>query len=238
MKIFNNQMLEGMKASTPIALGYFAVSFALGITAKQVGLNIIESGITSFLTVASAGQYAGFQAVMDHTPLLEVALIIFITNARYVLMSCAFSQKLDPSLPFYHRFFLAQGITDELFALAIQQKSYLSLSYFYSASFSSIVAWSMGTMLGVLFGNILPPLLVVSLGVALFGMFLAIIIPPAKNSKEVRMVVGGSFLSSLIAYYVTCTWQISSGFLFISLTILISSLAAIMFPVKEVCDDE
>ncbi|MBQ9827564.1 MAG: AzlC family ABC transporter permease, partial [Lachnospiraceae bacterium] len=172
---------EGIVAGIPIGLGYFAVSFSLGIAARGAGLSPVQGFIASILCLASAGEYVGFTLIAASASYIEVAIATFIANARYLLMSTSLSQRLHPDMPYRHRFFLAYGITDELFGIAVSREGYLNPYYSYGAFLPSMPLWAIGTALGIIAGNALPVGVVSALSVALFGMFIAIIIPPAKK---------------------------------------------------------
>lgn len=219
----------GLKNGIPIALGYFAVAFSLGIVASSAGLTAIQGFITSLLIYASAGESAGFTAIKECVPYIEIIMVTIVTNARYLLMSFALSQKINPKEKFIHRLLLGTFITDELFALAISQDGYAKPEITYGAALVSIPSWALGTALGIIMGNILPIRIVSALSVALYGMFLAIIIPPAKKDKVIAILIVVSFVSSYLLSRLT---NISSSMITIILTIVISSLAAIIFPVK------
>ncbi len=146
----------GIKDGIPIGLGYLAVSFSLGIAAKNAGLTPFQAFLSSALCNASAGEYAGFTLIAASAAFLEVALVTLIANARYLLMSCAMSQRIDPDMPFFHRFFLGFYITDELFGIAIARPGYLNPWYTYGAVLFASPCWAVGTALGALAGNLLP----------------------------------------------------------------------------------
>jgi predicted branched-subunit amino acid permease len=224
---------RGLKDGVPIGLGYFAVSFTLGIAARNAGFAAFPAMIASFTNFTSAGEFAAFSLIAAGAGYWEVAIMTLVVNARYLLMSCAMSQKLDPETPFYHRLLVAYGITDELFGISIAVEGKLNPYYTYGAMLLASLGWSSGTFLGVLMGNILPTRLVSALSVGLFGMFLAVIIPPARKSRVVAGLIGVSFLLSFVADRVSVFAAISSGARTIVLTVVISLAAAMLFPVKE-----
>lgn len=228
-----NVYLNGVRDGIPIALGYFAVSFTLGITMRNAGLNWVQGFFTSLLNNASAGEYAGISMIAAHAPYFETALMTLIANARYFLMSCAFSQKLSPDTSLWHRMLIGFDITDELFGISIAQKGYLDPSYYYGAMSISIPAWAIGTALGVIAGNVLPMKVVQALSVALYGMFLVIIIPPAKKNKIILVLVLISFALSYLCGVLPFVQTISEGTRTIVLTVLIAGVAATFFPHKE-----
>lgn len=225
--------LEGVKSGIPIALGYFAVSFSLGITARNAGVTPLQSMIISLLCNASAGEYAGFTVISTAATYIEMAIMIFIANARYILMSCALSQKLSPNMKFAHKLFIGFDLTDELFAISLARPGYLNPLYFYGAAAISIPAWAAGTALGAVAGDIIPEALVNALSVALYGMFLVVIIPPAKKNKVIALIISVCFILSYLFNRLEIFSGISSGTKTIILTIIISVAAALLFPVKE-----
>ena len=178
----NRDYLNGMKDGIPIGLGYFAVAFSLGIYAKSAGLSPLQGLVASFLNHASAGEYALSSAVMAKVTYVEIAIATLIINARYFLMSCALSQRFDEKTPFIHRFLVGFGITDELFGISIARSGTISPLYNYGAFSVAVPMWSIGTALGIIAGSVLPERIVSALSVALYGMFIAIIIPAARSS--------------------------------------------------------
>lgn len=228
-----NVFFEGIRDGLPIGLGYFAVAFSLGIVAQSAGLNATQGFIASFFNVASAGEYALFTSIQAGVTYAEVAIITLVVNARYLLMSCALSQKFDPATPFIHRFFVGFGITDEIFGISIARQGYIQPAYNYGAILISVPLWSLGTSLGIIAGNFLPVRVVSALSVALYGMFIAIIIPPAKKNLVIAIAVAVSFLTSYLCGIIPFVKDLSGGTRTIILTVLISSIVAIIKPVKE-----
>ncbi len=220
---------EGFKTGIPIGLGYFAVAFSLGIAAASAGLDPFQGFLTSAVMNASAGENAAFIAMKEAVPYLQMALITLVSNIRYVLMSFALSQKIDPKAKMIHRFLLGFFLTDEYFALAVCQEPYCDPFFSYGAISFAAPCWALGTALGILMGNILPARIVSALSVALFGMFLAIIIPPVRTSRPILILIVLSFVSSFLLSRFT---SLSQSTVTIVLTILISGLGAVLFPVK------
>lgn len=225
--------IEGLKDGFPIGAGYFAVSFSLGITAAGAGLTAFQGFLASVLTIASAGEYAGFRVIASAAPYLEMALVIFVANARYLLMSCAMSQRFSSTTSLFHKIAVGFGITDEIFAISISRQGFLSPYYNYGAMTASIPLWAIGTALGIVAGNILPRRIVSALGVCLYGMFLAVIIPPCKKSKVIAGIVILSFGLSFLFSKINWPFNFSDGTKIIVLTIVISSIAAVAWPVKD-----
>lgn len=225
--------VSGLKDGIPIALGYFAVAFSLGIVAKKAGLSPFQGFLSSMLNHASAGEYAEFTVIMAGAPYLEMAFVILITNMRYLLMSCALSQKFDSSIPYAHRLLVGFGITDEIFGISVGKPGLLNPFYTYGAMLIALPSWAFGTAMGVVAGNILPASLVSALSVALYGMFIAIIIPAAKASKIVGGVIVVSFLASFVVSRIPLFDGLSDSMKISLLTVLIAGAAAILFPIKE-----
>ena len=225
--------LEGVHDGTPIALGYFVVSFTLGIAARNAGLDPLQGFLASFFNNASAGEYAGFTVIAADAPYLEIILITLVANARYMLMSCALSQKFPAGTSIWHRIFVGFDVTDEIFGITIARKGLLNPYYNYGAMALALPGWAVGTALGVVAGNILPPSVVSALSVALYGMFLWVIIPPAKKNRIVGALVLASFALSYIASIAPMLSDFSSGTRTIILTILIAGIGATLFPIPE-----
>ena len=230
-----NKFSQGIKDGIPIALGYFAVAFSLGIVAANAGLNPFQGFLTSLLINASAGESAGFTAIGENIPYFQIIIVTIVSNARYILMSLALSQKIHPNSKFIHRLILGFYLTDEFFGLAISQDGYVDPSYTYGAVSIASPAWALGTAFGIIMGNILPIRIVSALSVALYGMFLAIIIPPAKKDKIVALLIVISFASSYILSRYT---DISSSLITIILTIVISLFGALLFPKGDDNDEK
>ena len=222
-----------MKDGIPIGLGYLAVSFSLGIMAKKAGLTPFQGFLASFLCNASAGEYAGFSIIAASATYIEMALAIFIANARYLLMSCALVQRFSPKTFIFHRLIMAFDITDEVFAISIARPGFLNPYYTYGAMTTTMPLWAIGTALGVMAGNMLPVRLVSAFSVALYGMFLAVIIPPARKDKIIAGIIVVCFTLSFLSCYIPFVKDMSDGTKTIVLTVLISTIAAIIFPHKE-----
>lgn len=229
---------DGSKDSVPIALAYFAVAFSLGIAARTVGMTPLQGFFYSFTNFTSTGEYAGFQLMAEKASYWAVFLMTLVVNARYILMGAALSQRIPENTPFWHRFLMAQGITDEIFAVSVHRTRPLTIWYSLAAILPADIGWSVGTALGLSMGNILPERLVMALGVALFGLFLGIIIPPAKEKRIVLGVIVVSFALSLLFAKVPPMSRLSSGNRIILLTILIAGAAAALFPVKDEPSEE
>ena len=232
---------RGMRDGLPIALGYFAVSFSLGIAAKNAGLTVFQGFLASLLNNASAGEYVGFVLIAANASFLETAILTLITNCRYLLMSCSLSQRFSPQTPFFHRFLIGYDVTDEIFAISVAHPYPLPPRYVYGAMLWALPGWACGTALGVAMGNILPSNIVSALSVALYGMFIAIIIPPARKNRVIAALVAVSFALSFAFSVLPYLKSLSEGIRIIILTVSISAFAAAVFPhneQEEACDDE
>ena len=233
MSLHKNALLEGFRDGIPIGMGYFAVAFSLGVAARNAGLSAFQGFLVSLFCNASAGEYAGFTVVAANGTYFEMVIMTLIANARYLLMSCSLSQKFSPDTTFYHRLLVGYDVTDEIFGITIARPGRLDPFYTYGAILIAAPCWSIGTALGVIAGNLLPLRVVSALSVALFGMFLAIIIPPARKNKVIACFVLLSFLSSYLASRLSFTAQLSAGSRTIILTIILSAMAAFLFPVSQ-----
>ncbi len=229
--------LKGMRHGVPIGLGYFAVAFTLGINAKAIGMTPFQSALMSFTMHASAGEFAAMTVIAAGSGYLEMAITQLVINLRYLLMSCALSQKVPEKLSLGHRFFLSYYITDEIFGISSTVEGKLNPWYSYGAASVASPGWVLGTFLGAVVGNILPTNIASAMSVALYGMFLAIIIPPARKHKVIAVIVVVSMLASygftklaeLLSEYVT----ISSGMRILILTVVIAGIAAYVRPIEE-----
>ena len=224
---------EGLRDGIPIAVGYLAVSFTLGIAAKNVGISALQATVMSLTNSTSAGQFAAISAISAGTTYVELAVMQFIINLRYMLMSCALSQKLDRKATLLQRLIMGGGITDEIFGISATRDGVLNPYYTYGAMSLAIPGWALGTFLGVVMGTVLPHKLVSALSVALYGMFIAIIIPPARKNRILSAIIVIAMLASLAFERLPVLSGISSGTKVIILTVVIAGIAALAFPVEE-----
>ena len=229
---------QGVKDGIPICLGYIAVSFTFGILASNAGLTTSQGTLMSATNYTSAGQFAALGLIVATATYFELAITQLVINLRYCLMSCALSQKLAAGTPLYHRFIMSAGVTDEVFALSVSVRGKLNPFYTYGLMTAALPGWVLGTLLGLVLGNVLPSRPLSALSVALFGMFIAIIIPPARQNKLLMgLIILSMIISSLFAVLPFLS-GISSGIKIIILTILIAGVAAVLFPVSEEVEDE
>ena len=224
---------KGIRDGIPIALGYFAVAFTLGIAAKKAGFTPLQAFVSSFTTNASAGQYAGIALIQAGAGLAEIAIMEAVANARYLLMSASLSQKFSPDTPFIHRLLVGYDVTDEIFGISVTVPGYLNPFYSYGAMTMALPGWALGAMLGVLFGTILPSRVVSALGVGVYGMFIAIIVPPAKKDRVLAFLVLAAMAASYALTAAPVFQGLTPGMRVILLTVLVSGFAAVFFPVDK-----
>ena len=223
------KFLEGLRDGLPIALGYLAVSFGIGISCHAAGITALQGFLMSLFNNASAGEYGGITVITENAGVWMMVLMTLIINARYMLMSCALSQKLSPDTPLGVRMLIGFDVTDEVFGIAIAQEGLLNVWYFIGAMCAALPGWSLGTLFGALAGNVLPVWAMNGFSVMLYGMFLAIIMPEGEEEPRCARVhrrelcversCGQSFFRTL-----------SGGMRILLLTIFISAAAAILFP--------
>ena len=223
--------MRGLRDGIPIGLGYFAVGFTLGIAAREAGITAFQMGLMSLMMHASAGQFAVITIIAGQSGYVAMVLTQLVVNIRYLLMSCALSQKISPRTSLPRRMLMAYFVTDEIFGISSSVKGTLNPFYNYGAATVASPGWVIGTFLGVLVGNILPPSMVSALSVALYGMFLAVVIPAAKEDRAVAMVVLASMAGSLVFTYLPLLRDISGGTRIIILTVVIAAAAAVIRPV-------
>lgn len=231
-------IIHGLHDGIPIAMGYFAVAFSLGIIAAKAGLTAAEGFVTSFFTRASAGEYGTWTLVAVQAAYVEVIAMGLVTNLRYMLMSAALSQKIAPGTSWLHRLLMACCITDEVFGISIAHPGYTPPAYTYAAALISTLFWATGCAVGILAGSLLPPAMVTALSMSLYGMFLAIIIPPAHQDRNVLYALAVSVVLSGLCAVMPITAEWSSGMRTVVLTIVISAIFAWFKPIKTDDDGE
>lgn len=225
---------KGFKNGIPIFLGYLAVSFTFGIAARENGISVLQAILISATNLTSAGQFAAIGVIVSSASYIEMALTQLVINLRYCLMSSSLSQRFDENTKMIHRFLISFGVTDEVFGVAsVYQGENVPPAYCYGLITAAFPGWVLGTALGAVSGDILPPAILSALGVALYGMFIAIIVPPTKSNKVLLGIVFISMLLSLGFAITPILSEISSGFRVIILTLIIAGAAAYFFPVKE-----
>lgn len=231
--MIHNKIQRGIRDGIPIAVGYFSVSFTFGMMAVQSGISPFHAVLISLLNLTSAGQFAGLTVIVSNASLMEMALTQLVVNIRYALMSVSLSQKLDDSVKMRSRLLIAYGNTDEIFAVASSKPGTVGAKYLYGLILLPVLGWGGGTLAGAVASTLLPGTVISALGVALYGMFIAIVVPPAKEHKEVRTVVLIALLLSCAFYYLPVLRQVSSGFMIIICTVAAAAVGAVLFPLKE-----
>lgn len=229
---------KGFKLGIPIGIGYFSVSFAFGMMAVAGGLPPSLALLISMTNVTSAGQFAGVKVIGASGSYLEMALTMLMINARYFLMSLSLSQKVSKKLTRLQRALMSFAVTDEIFAVASMELGEVTGWYWGGLMLAPYIGWSGGTLAGALISGILPPSLQDALGIALYGMFIAIIIPAAKHSKAIVMTILLAVGISCILFYVPAFSQISSGFAVIIVTLIAAGVMAVIAPIEQQEDKE
>ena len=233
------KFLYGLHDGIPIGLGYLAVSFGLGISCRTAHISPFQGFLLSLLNNASAREYGGITVIAGDAGFLMMVLMMLVVNARYMLMSCALSQRLSPKLPLIHRLVMGFYSTDELFAITVAQPElYVNPWYTYGAVVIASPCWALGTALGIIAGNLLPLRLTSAFSVALYGMFLAVIVPPARKSRVIAGLILVCFAASYAASALPLLSGLSAGMRTILLTVILSAAAAALFPVEQKKEDE
>lgn len=227
----NNRFRHGLRDGVPICLGYFAVSFAFGIFATGAGLSIWEAVLLSMTNVTSAGQLAAVPIIATGGSLIELAVTQLVINLRYALMSLSLSQRLAPAVRLLDRFTVSFVNTDEVFAVSSAQPEPLGPRYLYGLILTPYLGWTSGTLVGAVAGNLLPPFVISALGIAIYGMFIAIIIPVAKESRPTALCILVAVVMSCAFYYIPALSFVSGGFAVIICAVLASALLAWLAPI-------
>ena len=224
---------EGLKAGFPICIGYFSVSIAFGLSCVQMGMPAWLAVLTSLTNLTSAGQFAGATLLMAHANYLEVMITLFVINMRYFFMSFSVSQKLAKDFPIRKRWIAGFGVTDEIFAVSMQREKELTFPYMLGLMLTPIAGWTLGTVVGAVATSVLPTVLTDAMGIALYAMFIAIVVPPAREEKNVLIAVVMAIVASYLFAYLPGLRNLSSGWATIIITVSVSLVAAVMFPVVE-----
>ena len=224
---------QGIKDGIPICLGYFSVSMAFGLTTVLSGMPLWSAVAISLSNLTSAGQFAGVNILLAQGTMIELIMTTLIINIRYFLMSLSVSQKIKPSVKMKQRLAIAYGITDEIFAVSMQHKGDLTGSYMFGMILTPVLGWTGGTLFGAVASSFLPDALTNAMGIALYGMFIAIIIGPAREEKSVMFTVILAIVASIAFAYLPGLEKLSGGWSIIIITLLVSGIAAWLFPMKE-----
>lgn len=228
-----NSFKKGLKDGLPIGLGYFSVSFTFGMMAVSAGIPVWAAVLISMTNLTSAGQFAGLSIITGAGSLVEMAMTQLVINARYSLMSLTLSQKMEKRFSIPKRLIAAFSNTDEIFAVAVNQGKEIGAKYYSGLSIIPYAGWTLGTLFGAVAGGFLPPVVNDALGLAIYAMFIAIIIPPAKKSAPIRLVIFAAVILSCLFYFVPFLKNVSSGFSIIICAVAASIIAAIVNPVND-----
>ena len=228
-----SEFKQGLKDGIPIALGYLSVSFSIGIMVLAGGMSVFQGALMSLTNVTSAGQFAGIRIIVASGTILELVMTEFIINLRYALMSLSLSQKLSDKVSFWQRLVIAFANTDEIFAVAMAHQKSLTFPYMVGLQSLPIVGWVSGTVLGAVAADLMPASLSTALGVALYGMFIAMVIPAAKKARPVLIVSALAVIFSCILYYVPIFNNVSDGISIIISTVLAAGIGSVLFPVSD-----
>ena len=228
-----SDLRQGIRHGIPIGLGYLSVSFAFGMKAVGDGLTVLQAVLISMTNLTSAGQIAALPLMVGGASLAEMALTQLTINLRYALMSLSLSRKLDGSMGTLQRLIFSFANTDEIFAVSSSQPGKVGKHYLYGLMLAPWIGWSLGTFLGAAAGTLLPVFVRTALGIAIYGMFLAIILPPARKNGHVCFVVLVAVALSLCFHYIPGLNQVSSGFVIIICGVLAAAAGAWLFPAEE-----
>lgn len=228
-----NSFKKGLKDGLPIGLGYFSVSFTFGMMAVSAGIPVWAAVLISMTNLTSAGQFAGLSIIAGAGSLVEMAMTQLVINARYSLMSLTLSQKMEKRFSIPKRLIAAFSNTDEIFAVAVNQGKEIGAKYYSGLSIIPYAGWTLGTLFGAVAGGFLPQVVNDALGLAIYAMFIAIIIPPAKKSAPIRLVIFAAVILSCLFYFVPFLKNVSSGFSIIICAVAASIIAEIVNPVND-----
>lgn len=232
------QFLQGIRDGSAIGIGYFSVSFTFGIAAVSSGLVWWQALAVSVMNLTSAGQFAGITIMAAAGSYIEMAVTQLIINLRYALMSISLSQKVDKDFSAGKKMLLGFAVTDEIFAVAMSREGEVSSRYFWGLSVLPFLGWNFGTLTGAVLGDVLPEDIASALGLAIYGMFIAIVVPVAKENRHIlKMVLFAVILSSCL-YYIPVLNQISDGFAIILSAVISSAVGAWLFPIREENQEE
>ena len=233
-----NSFKKGLRDGMPICLGYLSVSFAFGIFATGLGLSILETVMISLFNLTSAGQLAGAPIVASFGSIPELVISQLVINLRYALMSVTLSQRLGESVRVRDRFIIAFGNTDEVFAVSVANKANVGRRYMFGLIIPPILGWTFGTLFGALAGNVLPDVVTGALGIAIYGMFIAIVTPFFKSGRVGVLCILSSIAASCLFYYLPVLNKIPAGFVIIICAVSVSALFALVAPIPDEEVDE
>ncbi len=229
----SKNFLNGIKDGLPVCIGYLAVAFAFGISAVSQGLTGVQATLISMTNVTSAGQLAAVPIIMSNEAFYELALSQLIINLRYALMSVSLSQRFDKSVTTFDRFVFSFVNTDEVFAIGASNPELLNRKYMYGLILTPYLGWSIGTIIGAVAGSILPQVLINALNLAIYGMFIAIVVPAAHGNKNILLCVAISVALSCCFKYIPILSKVQSGFAIIICALAAACIMAAVAPTGE-----
>ena len=228
-----NEYNEGLKAGIPVVFGYVPVGFAFGVTAAAGGIPPWIVVLISLTNFTSAGQLMGATLIVAGASIFEIAVTTLIINIRYIIMSMSFSQRIRPDMPVARKMISAMAITDEIFTIASLKKGEVTFKYTFGLVTGPYIAWSFGTYLGASVTDLLPMAFQTSMGIALYAMFRALIIPASRESKAVMLVAGSAVLMACVFRMIPFFSELSAGYVIIICTVAAAALGARFFPVRQ-----
>lgn len=228
-----NEYRTGVRRGLPVGMGYFSVSFGFGAMAVAQGLKALEATLISVTNLTSAGQFAGLTLIVASATLWEMVLTQLVINSRYALMSLALSQRMGERIGFLPRLLIAFFNTDEIFALAMDRKAPLTVPFLLGLGTLPLIGWSMGTLCGALAGSVLPEDIRAALGVMLYGMFIAIVVPPAKSDRKILAAVVLALTCSSLFAWVPLLQKVSPGISIVVCTVAAAAVCGWLFPIPE-----
>lgn len=232
------QFIQGIRDGSAIGIGYFSVSFTFGIAAVASGLDWWQALAVSVMNLTSAGQFAGITIMAAAGSYIEMAVSQLVINLRYALMSISLSQKVDREFTAGKKMVLGFAVTDEIFAVAMSREGEVSSRYFWGLSVLPFLGWNFGTLTGAVLGDVLPDRIVSALGLAIYGMFIAIVVPAAKENRHILKMVLLAVALSFALYYIPVLNGISGGFAIILCAVIASAVGAWLFPLQEAAEEE
>jgi len=228
-----NEYRTGVSRGLPVGLGYFSVSFGFGAMAVAQGVSAAKATLISATNLTSAGQFAGLTLIVAAATLWEMVLTMLVINSRYSLMSLALSQRMGERIGILPRLLIAFFNTDEIFALAMAREVPLTVSFLLGLGTLPILGWTSGTLCGALAGSVLPSDIRAALGVMLYGMFIAIVVPPARRERNIFIAVVLALVFSCLFAWVPALKNVSAGISIVICTVAAAAICAWLFPVAE-----
>ncbi len=228
-----NEYKQGVQRGLPVGMGYFSVSFGFGAMAVAQGVKALDATLISLTNLTSAGQFAGLTLIVAAATLWEMVLTQLVINSRYALMSLALSQRMGERIGLLPRLFIAFINTDEIFALAMARKETLTVPFLVGLGTLPILGWTLGTLSGALAGSVLPVDIRAALGVMLYGMFIAIVVPPAKMDVKILASVILALIFSCLFAWVPALKMVSAGISIVVCTVAAAAVCALLFPIPE-----